>query len=407
MFVTSKRTVLLWGRAWWIAGRTEPTPFADMAKAAAALAAAWPDEAKVFRLIYEPEGFATIPTACPLANRATLAFALSDQHPELAVPGIAWSHEPILGAGEAYGTLLHLEAQPALHDLVHRLADAGFTVTGAWPLPTWLNGVPSEVSKSGAVLVAAFQRERACLYRHSGDGVRTIERWLGPEALPQLGGYLRQVFAKNAAEPVWLVPREPALVAELDALVPLADKPAVEVVGLPEALGRETVIPSRHPAQLLPPAPMFTVGRAVVAASVLFLLAALGFGGNYARNYIAWQRDAAARTVQKSVLRAEIAHLRANAMEIAALQARVAGTPAPASAVAVLAHLGASLPPDLAWEAVEITARGFTVAGWLSPGTASFEPWLGRLRAAKPGWPIAAEPPGRDGAFRVRGAFAP
>lgn len=403
----SEATILLWGQAWWTAGEAEPVRFESLSDAVSRLLATRPELPKKLRLIYEPEGFATIPTDCPQADRTTLALSLAEIHPALAVPGIAWGHEPILRRGDAFHTLLHLETSAALHQLVQSFAQAGYQVRQAWPLPTWLNALPSDLTESGAVLMAALRRDAVCLYRHAADGTRTIERWRGDHALADLAAYLRTVFTGNPAEPVWLVPAEPDLVGSLNELLPLDDKPAVDVLELVEALGKPAIIAPRHPAQLLQPGPIITLGRIAAAASVACLLAATALVGNYAWHHATGQKATALRERQKAALRAEIEPLRANAAEIARCQAQIAGRTASPPVAAILTALGTDLPDEIALNRFVATADGFTVTGGVSPGSTRFSPWLESLRQDHPRLSLAGGPPDASGLFTLQGKGAP
>lgn len=401
---TSERTALLWGDAWWVAGRDEPIRFASPSQAAAALAAAWPDERRSLRVIFEPTGFVSVGAECPQADRATVGAILGDLHPALATPGLAWSHEPILPKGEVCDTVLHHEAEPALTALVEELAVAGFTVTGAWPLVTWLNALPSEVSESGAVLVVALSCERVCFYRHSASGARSVQRWNGESAVGEFGHQLREILMTNPAEPVWLVPTEPELIMALDGSVSLADKSAVEVIQVGDALLRPTTIPSRHPAQLLPLPRKPMAGTVVMLAGWMLLCTTLGITGNYLRDYATWRRDAATIAARKAALRIENAHRRSNAAEIAALRASETDVAPRTPASDVLARIAATIPPGIVLDGFAATGRGFEMTGWHEESTA-VEPWLATLRANQPGWELTAGGPGAS--FNANVVFRP
>lgn len=403
----SEATVLLWGQSWWTAGKSEPVPFASLAEAVTRLLSARSDLPKHIRLIYEPTGFSTIPTDCPQADRTTLALSLAAIHPELAVPDIAWSHEPILRRGDTFHTLLHLETVPALHQLVRSFAEAGYQVRQAWPLPTWLNALPSDLTETGAVLMAAMRREAVCLYRFAADGARTIERWHGDKALADLATYLRAVFTRNPSESVWLVPAEPTLVGTLNELLPLADKPAVEVLELAATLDTPAIFGPRHPAQLLQPGPIITLGGIASVASVACLLGAVSLLGSYAWHYASAQRATALRERQKVVLRAEIEPLRANAEEITRCQTQIAGRSSSPPVAAILTALGTDLPAEIALNHFVATSDGFTVAGGVAPGSTRFGPWLEALRQAHPKLALGGGLPDANGLFTLEGKGVP
>ncbi len=118
---TSERTALLWGRRWWLAGRDEPLEFQSFAHAAEILAAQVGSPARL-RLVYQPEFLVSVPAACPRGNRAALQAALGFEHPAIAEPAQAWSHEPIFATADGHATFLHYEREPGLFELVERLA---------------------------------------------------------------------------------------------------------------------------------------------------------------------------------------------------------------------------------------------------------------------------------------------
>ncbi|MFA5263740.1 MAG: hypothetical protein WC378_07920 [Opitutaceae bacterium] len=398
----SKRTALWWGDRWWLAGRS--VPFADAAHAANALAAAWPDEPRQVRIVYEPDGSATFAAPCPNGNRALLAFALADQHPALETPGIAWSFEPILSSAEGFSTLLHLEPRPALHEVVRQLREAGFTVSGAWPLPSWLNTLPNDLSESGAVCIAAVSPEHACVYRHAQTGIRSVERWSGPPAPAEFAAYLLGLFSVDATESVLLVTTEAAVIESIGAVCPLEDRLGLEVLTIEEALARDTAFGTRHPAQLLPPMPVITASRAVAAASVALLLTAAGMAGLYAHDYMRWRSDTLARETQKQYLGSELAHLRTNAAEIAALRGELAAVGQGPSASALLERIAATVPPEILLRSLKVTQQGFDATGWIAPAAIAtgWDGWRSRLAA---GLTLRLTPgqPANDGAWELKG----
>jgi len=401
-------TVLLWGNRWWLPRQPSPVPFADVATAADALAAAWADQAKTIRLIFQPDEFESTFASCPNGNRATLALALSDQHPVLDNPKHAWSHEPILPGDGAFNTLLHYETAPVLFALVARLEEHGFAVQSAWPMPAWLNALPDDLADSGSTTVAAIDQDRICLYCDCADGRRVSYAWRKDDPLTALAGFLRVRFHADPGCRVLLLATGEHLLQAIDAVVPLAGQSGVQHIPLPAALAKTASLPPRHPAQLLPPPARFTALRAVVATSAALLLLALVFGGRLARDYHAGSADAAVREHEKQALRAEVTHLRANAAEISALRAAVAVIRPNPPAAAFLAKLSATLPTEIVLRSLRMTGGEFVVDGWVAPKTppAVGEAWIVRLTAANASWhlmgPFTAD---ASGAFRLRGSF--
>lgn len=401
-------TVLLWGNRWWLPHQSSPVPFADIATAADTLAAAWADQRKTIRLIFQPDEFESTFASCPNGDRATLALALSDQHPALANSERAWSHEPILPGDGGFNILLHYETAPALFALVRRLEEHGFTVHSAWPMPAWLNAVPDDLADSGSTTVAAIDQARICLYCDCADGRRVSYAWRKDDPLTALAGFLRVRFHVEPGCRVLLLATDERLIQAIDAVVPLADRSGVQHIPLSVALAKPASLPPRHPAQLLPPSARFTARRAVVAASVALLLLTLIFGGRLARDYSVGRADAAVREHEKQALRAEVTHLRANAAEISALRAAVGVFRPNPPAAALLAKLSATMPTEFVLRSLRVTGGDFVVDGWMAPKTpaAAGEAWIARLTAANAPWhltgPFTAD---ASGAFRLRGSF--
>ena len=260
-------TVLLWGDRWWLPRHQLPVPFAEPGQAAALLAAAWLGRTKRLRVIYQPDDFTTVPAACPNAGRTMLALALAEEFPVVTHPGLLWSHEPILAAGESFNTLLHHETRPALFGLVHQLQEHGFTVDSVWPLPTWLNALPPDLSDSGAMTLIAVSAERFCVYRHSPEGIRSVQTGQGADVLDQLAGILQAIFAKHPDEFVLYVTTDDGLIDALNQRLPLIGDRVVGHFSVWEALAKAAPISSRHPAQLLPPGTALLPARAVARAS--------------------------------------------------------------------------------------------------------------------------------------------
>lgn len=393
-------TVLLWDHQWWLPEH-EPVAFATLAEAAATLAATWTEASKVLRLVYEPAGFASMPAACPKGSRATLALALREQFPVLAQAGLAWSHEPILAAGDQFQTILHHEAEPALQKLSADLTEAGFRVTAAFPLPTWLNALPEDLSDTGGLCVAAAAPTQVCLYRHGPDGIRTVERWSGPAAPGEFGRYLHGLLSDHPQDMVLLVPTDSTVLEPINAIVPLDGRDNVHVLALDEALRRRTMIPARHPAQLLPPAAAWGLSRLMTAVSIVFFLTAAVLATLSIRERVLARSSATVRNAQLVTLHSVVAHRRANAAEIESLR-RQTNQPGGVEASKLLGAMTASVPRDLVLAKLELTPGRLQARGWMAPATKTLEPWLLVLRRNLPGWQFSSATP-VAGSFEVNG----
>jgi len=389
-------TILLWGDRWWLPRQKMPVPFAGMDQAAAMLAAAWPEKTRRLRVIYQPEDFATVPAACPNTNRATLKLALAEEHPVVCHPGLVWGYEPILPAGESFSTLLHHETRPALFALVQQLEEEGFAVNSVWPLPTWLNALPPDLTDSGAITIFALHADRFCIYRYSAAGARTVHTGQGNGALEALIAQLQPMVAANPAEFILCVATDEALITTLEERMALQGNQVVGIFTLQEALARPVPLPSQHPAQLLPPVPRFTGPRVVTAAMLVLALAALAGGTDYARAYARARTDETEHSTARRQLQGEVEHLRTNRAEISALRAEIAALSRQSPRVAeFLRKVATTVPPEVVVTTLQVKAEAFTVNGWAKPGAA--EPWAKQLG---PDVHYALEP---DGAFTLRG----
>ncbi len=373
-------TVLLWGDRWWLPRHQLPVPFAEPGQAAALLAAAWPGRTKRLRVIYQPDDFTTVPAACPNAGRTMLALALAEEFPVVTHPGLLWSHEPILAAGESFNTLLHHETRPALFGLVHQLQEHGFTVDSVWPLPTWLNALPPDLSDSGAMTLIAVSAERFCVYRHSPEGICSVQTGQGADVLDQLAGILQAIFAKHPDEFVLYVTTDDGLIDALNQRLPLIGDRVVGHFSVWEALAKAAPISSRHPAQLLPPGTALLPARAVAAACAMVLMAGLALTGDYLHREITVRRAGVDLAREIPALRAELARRQQALAELAALRAE-AGRPAPVFGPWLRAV--GQVPGAVTLTALRATREEFTVAGGVtatgSLTEAAWRDWLGRL----------------------------
>ena len=397
-------TVLLWGDRWWLSDSAEPLPFADLDEAASVLAARLGPKPARLRLIYQPDSLATVATPCPKGSRSTLIAALSAGFPAIGTPSHAWSHEPILAKGDSFATLLHFEREPRLDALVDQLAAQSITVDTVWPLTTFLHSLPDEWSESGAVTVAALSPDRVCAYRHPADGERGIARWDGESALDEFGTWLREILGRNLEEPILLV-GDPEIATALEPHVPLGDRPNVKWLSLTKALTRGVALPRNHPAQFLPPIPIVTPQRAALAASLAFVALAGWSGAAYAHDVVAWRTAGADREIRKQELRAEVAHLQANAGEITRLREALGRAAIRPPASLLLQKIAATTPKEAACDQLSVTGTGFALHGHLAPSAPAGTGEAWRARLTDPAWSLDLKP-GRDGAFTLSGTFS-
>ena len=402
------RTVLLWGDRWWFAGTGASCEFSNLSHAAEVLAAHYAAEPKPvrLRLVYQPDAFESVAVACPHGDRATLAAALAGEFPALADPDHAWGHEPVMPAGHGFSTLLHFETQPGLFALAARLAHLGLAVDSAWPLATFLHALPEEWSETGAITVVALQAKRAVAYRHPADAGRTVQLWHGDTTVAEVGHWLAGIFAQNAEEPVLLFCADDEVAEALGAYAPLDRHPGLDRLPRVEAFARPVVLPRDHPAQLLPRLPVVTAQRAVIAASLAFLLFAGWIGAGYARESMAARTETDQRQARLAALRAEVGHLRENATEIATLRAALDSGSAGPPCGAFLAKVSTTLPPEIVITSLRTSGRNLTLDGWLAPTAPAtlIEDWRSRLAPTDAPWTIAARP-GPGGAFTLTGVF--
>ncbi len=401
-------TVLLWGPMWWTDEAAEPLPFADIAQAADALAAHFSDHKPRLRLLYQPDTLETVATRCPNTGRAMLGAALVGEFPALAGEECAWSHEPIQPCGDGFDTILHFEREPgALCALTMQLEKLGFVVESVWTLGTFLQGVPKDLNESRSTTILALHGERACAYRHGTDGRRAILVWRGERTLAEVAEWLNEIYAQNADEPVTFV-IEDADAEALDALVPWLEKENKGLHTIPDAISERFALPRHHPAQLIPPPPLITAQRAVVAVSVLLLAFASWSGAIYARDCAAWRTEGETREVQKRALRADVAQRRASAAEIAALRASLASESAGPPCGDLLRRLSATVPPEIALASLRMSPDGFSLNGHVAPNApaGTVDGWRARLSAGKiPLQLHTVTPTAADGAFAFSGRF--
>lgn len=401
------RTVLLWGDQWWLPATDEPVPFTDLSEAADALAAHWADAPKPvrLRLIYQPAGFASVGASCPQGDRRVLASALAGEFPALDSPDRAWSYEPVLPDANGGTTVLHFETVPALYALAQRLAHRGLAVESAWPLSTYLHALPFEWTDSGAVTVIAIRDGHALAYRHPHDAGRTVPSWSGTNTLAESAHWLGEILTANPEEPVLVVTAEDDTRAQLESWLG-EDRPGLEWLRLTQALDRPATLPRYHPAQLLPRSPWVTAERLALAAGFALLLAAGWAGFDHGRDWLAVRAEQVAREARLATLQNEVAHLRANAAEIAVLRGLIEGGSAGPPLGKFLAQLSTTLPPDMVLGSVEVRDHRLVLSGWVAPAaaTGTVENWVSHLAPNNAPWTLTAKM-GADGTFAATGGF--
>jgi len=371
-------------------------PFADLAQAADQLAAAWPGPNRSLRLIYQPDEFATVPVQCPNGNRATLALALGEDHPVVHHPGHVWSFEPIQVSGESFGTLLHYETRPVLFGLVHRLRELGFTVASVWPMGTWLNALPPDLSPSGAMTVCAIHSDRFCLYRQSADGGRSLRTGHDGDILQAVSAHLAGLPAQTEAEYVLYVATDDTLVEQLTERVPLDDRQILGIFSLTQALAKPVTLPSRHPAQLLPPLPIVTAPRLISIVSAICLVLALGLAVTPLRAWISQWQSESINGREKQTLIAAIETLRPKISELRQRQSeQLADGPDPLPWAELLRTLPSALPPQVVLTRLQADRSGFQIQGGITGElhTADWEHWQQSMQSHPGQWELTEPVP--------------
>lgn len=405
------KTVLLWGDKWWLEDTAAPVSFPSLTDAAGALASALPPgKERRLRLIYQPDDLVSVPTHCPNGTRRLLAITLGPEHPALVRPDHAWSHEPIRRDREGFSTILHYETAPTLFDLVADLERHGFVVESAWPLGTFLHALPQEWPASGAVSVAAVERERVCALRQEADGSRSLHHWLGKDAVDGFGGWLGGIVEKNPDDSVLLVSgeRNAAKIRKLLERKEGHADTAFECIPFSDALLRAVVLPRKHPAQLLPPARLASPQVMAMAASVALLGCAAWLGVSWTGAQLAARPAGSGEAARVSSLETEVARLKTEAEQVARQRDLVPGSSPP---VARLLQELSSLPPQMVLGSLRVGGDGFTLAGFLAPDAPARirEQWASRFGGADPMWRLSGPPAANGsesgGEFTLHGVF--
>ena len=406
---SESRTVLLWGNRWWLPGTGESCEFPSLAQAAEVLAEHLRDEPKPvrLRLIYQPDGFESVAVACPPGDRRLIGSALAAEYPQLASGEHAWGYDPVQPAGDGHETILHFEMEPALLALATKLAHLGLAVESAWPLATFLHGLPDDWTDSGAFTVLAVDGERAVAYRQPRNRPRRVQSWNGETVPMQVGQWLAAVLAEDADEPVLLVAPDPETAGALESYLG-ENKRGLESLQIGEALARPVVFPRYHPAQLIPRGPAFNAQQLAIAASIALFLAAGWAAFGFGRGWLAAQEEARNREIRLTALRTEVAHLRANAAEIQTLRARLKGDDAGPPFGDFLRALSRTNQPGVTVATLRLAGRSIEVGGWHSPDVtpAMLDRWRSRLASPDAAWNVALRS-SANGAFTLTGAFQP
>ncbi len=402
--------MLLWGDRWHFPGREASETFRDWSHAGEILIANFAEEPKPvrLRLLFQPDSLESVAVACPHGDRRVLAFALSGEYPALRDPSMAWGHEPVMPQGDGFATVLHIEKEPALIALATQLAKYGLAVESAWPLVTFLHALPDDWTDSGAATIMAIRDGSAVAYHHPKSAGRSVLNWRGEHCLKEAGRWLTGLFAEDAAEPITLVCADDESAEAVAACLGDGDHPGLEVLRVSEALGRPVVLPRYHPAQLLPREPVVTAQRMAIAAGIALLLAAGGAGLSYGHHRLAVRSDLEQRQGQLANLRTEVAHLRANAAEIADLRSRVErGTAGPPAGL-LLRKLSTVIPQELVLSGFKLEGRAFEVSGWASPSAPAglLERWRQVIAPPDAPWKLALRS-SAGGAFSASGEFRP
>jgi Tfp pilus assembly protein PilN len=156
---------------------------------------------------------------------------------------------------------------------------------------------------------------------------------------------------------------------------------------------------------LLPAEPAVTASRAVLAASLVLLIAAGGLVVPWALAHANARTEVLAQTARERALATEVSHLRANAAEIAALREEAAGRTRP-FAGALLRRLAATVPPEVTLATLRAEAGSFAAQGFVASRTSSgvLDRWQQTVAQDREWSQVQIENlPKSDGAFRLRG----
>ncbi|WP_145928673.1 hypothetical protein OH491_01570 [Termitidicoccus mucosus] len=399
---------LLWGDRWWIDGHPEPIVFGEPGHAFKVLLAHFAEHGKPakLRLIYQPPSLVSVPVQCPNGSRATLQAALQAEYPSIAQAECAWSYEPIIGRRNE--TLLHYEPEPGLLPLVEALREQAVAVEGAWPFATALNLVPEDWPDTGALTVVAVADNQSAVFRHTSEGRREFQSATGVAAAELVATTVQQAFEREDAA-LYMVSFDEAgtrLTTQVAGAEPFgrADLTCRDVIRAALALSLT------QPNQLLPAPMRLTGNRLVTGLTTVVLLAAGVLGAQFVRDTLAQRDHAEQQTTRIEQLRAEVASLRKNEIEIRQLQTQLAAfTSHGRIGEKFLQSLVRRLPAQVVLTRVQANDNGFTLTGGIS-GPGLVEPdwraWCETLQRGKPPRQFA-EPAGTppDSDFVMKGIW--
>ncbi len=399
----SNRVALLWGDRWWIEGRAEPVVFGDFARAAETLLAAFAgDKPARLRLIHQPVFLAAESVSCPEGHRAILQAALGEQFPALFSEDRAWGFEPIVGGQDRFATVLYHEAQPGLYPLVQTLEDAGIAVEGAWPLAHLLNLVPEDWPDTGALTVVAVAENQALIYRHTPEGRREVQTATGADAGKVALETVRATLTR--ADTALYVVALDAAGERIPAQLPSLEVPRLRLVSWGRLVAAAETLSRRQPAQMLPLTALFNPRRALIAASVVVGLSALGLAGEYGWAEFTRRQESAANAAAIVTVRSEITTRQQAGSELAAVRTAVeAGTAAAPVFAPWFRSLGAKQPREVVLTTLRANRGQFTLAGGVtrSPAESDWRDWLRSLATPGGRWVLADSPGVPTADFRL------
>lgn len=397
---------LLWGDRWMVSGLPGPIVFGEIGRAAKTLLGHFGERGRPgrLRLLFQPPGLVSVAVDCPNGNRATLQAALQPEHPVVADPARAWSHEPIIGGT----TLLHFERAPSLFGLVAELQARGVAVEGAWPLASALVLLPEESPDIVALTVVAVAGGQTLVVRYTPAGSREVETAGGEQAGVLLQSTMRRVREAGDCSL--------SLVTLDDAGARLREQFAQhEDAGnghlhWEDLVGVARILPAAHPGQLLPRRARLDARRVVAGVSALALAAAGVFGFLTVRETAALRAAAAHEAVAVGRLRSEVAALRRNQAEVQQLRAELAAArPGRIACAALMRTVTRELPPQVVLTTLHADRDGFRVAGGVSGSGLTgkaWEHWLDQLKTPGVDWelvPPVPVPPAAE--FTLKGVW--
>ena len=259
---------------------------------------------------------------------------------------------------------------------------------------TWLNALPPDLSPSGAMTVCAIHSDRFCLYRQSADGGRALRAGHDGNILKAVSTHLAGLPTKAETEFVLYVTTDDTLVERLTERVPLDDRQILGIFSLTHALAKSITLPSRHPAQLLPPVPIVTAPRLISLVSAVCLFVAIGLAVTPVRAWINHHQVEAISRQEKLTLSAEIETLRPKVTELKRRQSeQLVDGPDPLPWAQLLRTLPAALPAQVVLTRFQADRNGFHIHGGVSRGFTNidWDQWQQSLQSHAGRW-IMSEP---------------